>query len=118
MIAGSEFGSNEGKQMLVVCALCGIKLLSAVFCAFLEETLHDAGCRPLYANPDVWMIPAIKSVGMEYWEYKLCDVGNMFVIRDDPIKTTCHTKLQFKLKDGKAKEPERYILGQPFKDRE
>ena len=33
MIAGSEFGSNKGKQMLVVCTLYGLKLLGAAFSA-------------------------------------------------------------------------------------
>ena len=46
MIAGPEFGSDKGKRMLVVRALYGLKSSGAAFCAFLAETLHDAGYRP------------------------------------------------------------------------
>ena len=61
MISGSEFGSNKGKQMLVVHALYDLKPLCVAFCTFLVEMLHNAGYRPLYADPDVWMRPAIKA---------------------------------------------------------
>ena len=46
MIAGSEFGSEKGKRMLVVWALYGLKLSGAAFRAFLADTLYDAGYRP------------------------------------------------------------------------
>ena len=66
MISRSEFGSNKGKGMLVVHMLYSLKSLSVVFRAFLAETLHDAGYRPSYTDPDVWMRPVIKSNGIEY----------------------------------------------------
>ena len=87
MLAGSEFGSKKGKRMLVVWALYGITLSGAAFRAFPAETLHDAGYRPLYANPNVWMRPAVESNRTEYWEYTLCYVNNVLVISDDPSKT-------------------------------
>ena len=52
--------------MMVVCASYGLKLLGALFCVFLAETFHNARYRPLYADPDVWMRPAIKINGIKY----------------------------------------------------
>ena len=109
MIAGPEFGSDKGKRMLVVRALYGLKSSGAAFRAFLAETLHDAGYRPSYADPDVWMRPAIKADGMEYWEYTLCYVDDVLVISNDPDKTMRRIKSQFKLKGNKAEEPEVYL---------
>ena len=41
--AGPEFGSEKGKNMLVVRALYGLKSSGAAFRAFLAETLYDLG---------------------------------------------------------------------------
>ena len=45
-VAGPEFGSEEGKTMLVVRALYGLKSSGAAFRALLEEVLYDMGYRP------------------------------------------------------------------------
>ena len=109
MIARSEFGCDKGKQMLIVHVLYSLKSSGTEFCAFLAETLHNARYRPWYADPDVWMRPAIKSSGIEYWEYMICYVNDVLVISDDPNKTMCCIKSQFKLKGNKAKELEVYL---------
>ena len=44
--AGPEFGSDAGKIMLVVRALCGLKSSGAAFRALLAETLYDLNYRP------------------------------------------------------------------------
>ena len=61
--AGPEFGSDQGKIMIVVRALYGLKSSGAAFRALLVETLHDLGYVPSKADPDVWMRPAVKSNG-------------------------------------------------------
>ena len=63
IIAGPEFGTDSGKIMIIFRVLYGLKSSGATFHALLAETLHDIGYVPLYANPDVWMQPAIKSDG-------------------------------------------------------
>ena len=49
--AGPEFGSEAGKNTLVVRALYGLKLSGSAFRAFLAETLYDLGYRPSMADP-------------------------------------------------------------------
>ena len=108
-IAGPEFGSEEGKIMLVVRALYGLKSSGAAFRALLAEVLYDMGYRPSYADPDVWMRPGIKVDGFEYWEYVLCYVDDVLSISDNPMKTMKQIQAKFKLKDDKIEEPKNYL---------
>ena len=67
MRAGPEFGSDEGKVYVVVRALYGMKSASASFQSFMAEKLDNKGFRTSVADPDVWMRPAIRSSGEEYY---------------------------------------------------
>jgi hypothetical protein len=55
IIAGPEFGSEAGTNMLVKKALYGLKSSGAAFRAFLAETLDAMDYKPSYADPDVWI---------------------------------------------------------------
>ena len=108
-IAGPEFGTEKGKIMLVVRALYGLRSSGAAFRAFLAETLDNIGYRPSYADPDVWMRPAVKANGFQYWEYVLCYVDDLLCISDNPDKTMNSIKKDFKLKDDKVEVPQYYL---------
>ena len=54
-IAGPEFGSDLGKLMIVVRALCGLESSGAAFRTLLSETEYDLGYTPSKADPDVWL---------------------------------------------------------------
>ena len=45
-MVGPEFGPEQGKFMVVVRALYGLKSSGAYFRALLDEQLHDLGYRP------------------------------------------------------------------------
>ena len=60
--AGPEFGSDEGKVMIIVRALYGLRSSGAAFRALLAETLYDLNYRPSYVDPDVYMRPAVKKM--------------------------------------------------------
>ena len=108
--AGPEFGSDAGKRMLVVRALYGLKTAGASYRSFFAEALRDLGFRPSYADPDVWMKPALKANGDTYWEYVLCYVDDVLAIHEDPrITLGLIMKKKFKLKNDKMDEPEMYL---------
>jgi hypothetical protein len=65
-IAGPEFGSEAGQNMLIKKALYGLKSSGAAFRAFLAETLDAMGYLPSYADLDVWMQPATKPDAFEH----------------------------------------------------
>ena len=108
-VAGPEFGSEQGKIMIVVQALYGLKSSGAAFRSLLAETLRDLSYEPSQADPDVWMRPAVKPDGFEYWEYVLCYVDDLLSISHDPLKTMHGVQNKFKLKDDKIAEPDVYL---------
>ena len=85
--AGPEFGSDQGKIMIIVRALYGLKSSGAAFRALLAESLHDLGYKPSLADPDVYMRPAVKSNRFKYYEYVLTYVDDVLCISDNPMQT-------------------------------
>ena len=65
-MAGPKFGLKEGSIMVIKMALYGLKSSGAAFRAKLASILNDIRYTPSKADPDLWMIPTIKSDGKEY----------------------------------------------------
>jgi hypothetical protein len=111
-VAGPEFGSEAGTIFLVKKALYGLKSAGAGFRSLLADTLIDTGYKPTKADPDVWIRPATKSDGFEYYEMVLCYVDDILSISDDPKSTLLALTSTFKLKDDKIEPPEMYLGAQ------
>ena len=108
-VAGDEFGSDAGKIMIITRALYGLKSAGASFRAFLGEHLHDMGYRPCLADPDVWLRPAVKNCGFQYYEYVLTYVDDCLAISHNPVATMKGIQSKFKLKNDKFGEPTDYL---------
>ena len=108
-IAGPEFGSDCDKIFIIIRALCDLKRSGAVFRSFLANHLHDIGCRPSQADPDLWTRAAIKSNGVKYWEYILCYINGILCISHGPIKSMKLTQLKFKIKENRIKPLTTYL---------
>ena len=80
-----------------------MKSSGAAFSAFLAETLDAMGCLPSYANPDLWLRPAMKPDGFEYYEYILFYVDDVLCISHNQWKSMKRIPEDFKLKDYKIK---------------
>jgi hypothetical protein len=76
-----------------------LKSAGAAFRALLAETLHDMGYRPTRADPDVWLRPAVKADGFEYYELVLCYVDDVLSMSANPKTTLRGLQSVFKLKD-------------------
>ena len=110
--AGPEFGSEEGTVFLVKKALYGLKSAGAAFRALLAETLYDIGYVPTKADPDVWLRPAVKADGFQYYELVLCYVDDVLSVSADPLSTLQGLQSVFKLKGDKIEEPSMYLGAQ------
>ena len=86
-VAGPEFGSEAGTIFLVKKALYGLKSAGAASRSLLADTLMDTGYKPTKADPDVWIRPATKVDGFEYYELVLCYVDDILSISHDPKAT-------------------------------
>ncbi len=109
IMAGPEFGPEAGKNMLVKKALHGLKSSGAAFRAHLAETLDAMGHRPTYADPDVWLRPAVKPDGFECYEYILCYVDDVLCMSHNPMKSMKQMQSDFKLKDNKIEPPDMHL---------
>ena len=112
IIAGPEFGSLEGSIMIIRKALYGLKSSGAAFRAHLAETLYDLSYIPTKGDPDVWIRPAVKPDGFEYYEMTLVYVDDIMCISHDPRATMESIQNTFKLKDDKIEKPTGYLGAQ------
>ena len=109
--AGSEFGPNKGKVYIVVRALYGLKSSGAAFRAFLAERLDDMGFKSTNIDPDVWIRPAVKHDGEEYYEYILVYVDDILAISCDATSVMLEIAEKFKFKKDAITPPEIYLGG-------
>jgi len=110
--AGPEFGpEDEGKLVIIVRALYGLKSSGAAWRAHFAKTLEDLGFKNCYSDPDVWRRPAVKQDGTKYYEYILVYVDDQLMISENPKAITDALQappFNYELKDiGPA--PKRYL---------
>ena len=108
-IAGAEFGDDQGKVMVIVRALYGLKSAGASFRAFLAEHFVEMGYRSTLADPDVWIRPAVKPNGEDYYEMLLTYVDDILCVSHDSMKTMQQIQQKLKLKNDKYEPPNDYL---------
>jgi hypothetical protein len=109
-IAGLEFGpENVGRPVMIVRALYGLKSSGARWRDHMAATIREAGFFNCLADPDVWMRPAVKPTGDEYYEYILCYVNDLLVISHDAQAIMTHMSKHYTLKEGSVHEPDVYL---------
>jgi Reverse transcriptase (RNA-dependent DNA polymerase) len=109
-IAGKEFGPDEEGMTMKICrALYGLKSSGAAYRAHFAATLTELGYTSSRADPDVWMRPAVKPNGFEYYEYLLTYVDDCLILSHNPkqITQSIETEYKYRLKD--VGEPTRYL---------
>jgi len=107
--AGPEFGAElQGRNVLIVQALYGLKSSCTAWHSHLANTLHQMGFTSSLAAPNVWFKPAIKSNGFEYYEYIIVYVDDLLVLSHKAEKIMKALGDFYRLKDGYAK-PEHYL---------
>ena len=107
--AGAEFGSRKGRPVKVVRALYGLKTSGTSWRATLVATLTEMGFSLSKADADVWMRPATKPNGFEYYEYLLVYVDNVLAISHDPKPLIEEIGKMYELKKGSVGPPTRYL---------
>jgi len=100
-IGGKEFGSDEGKHILIVRALYGLKSSGAAWHKHLAQTMNDLNFTPCRGDPDMWMRAATKPDGFKYYEYVLIYVDDILVISHLPSAIMNVLSLHYKLKEGR-----------------
>ena len=109
MIAGPEFGADEGKTFLVVKALYGLNSANFSFRSHMAEQLVNLGFQSTMADPDVWLRAASKDDGEQYYEYVLMYVDDIIAFSCDPKVILEEVQKTFKLINDRIKPPEFYL---------
>jgi hypothetical protein len=78
-IAGPEFGKLQGRKLIIVRALYGLKSSGAMWHLQLAENLRDMGYRPTKADYDYW----IRDMD-DHYEYVAVIVDDLLVFSRDP----------------------------------
>ena len=71
--------------------------------------LHDIGYTPSKSDPDVWLSPAVKPYGAEYYEMLLCCVNDVLAISDMRMRMMEGNRSVFKIKDDKTEVPDVFL---------
>jgi Reverse transcriptase (RNA-dependent DNA polymerase) len=108
-IAGPEFGSDQGRPMLIRRALYGLKSSGAAWRAHFAQTLLTLGYKSSLADPDVWLRPQQKPDGNKYYEYVLVYVDDVLHLSHDPNPTMQAIGKAYRIKEGSLGEPKRYL---------
>jgi Reverse transcriptase (RNA-dependent DNA polymerase) len=107
-VAGPEFGSDEGKVMIIKRALYGLKSSGAAWRAMLAGTLSDMGFTSMKADPDVWFRGQVGPMG-KYYEYVLIYVDDILCISHAPKDVMDVLSQTYRLKEGSVGPPSRYL---------
>ena len=70
---------------------------------------HEFLYVPSKAYPYVYIRPAVRPDGSEYYDMEFCYVDDVLVIAAEPMKTMDGVRVVFKLKGDKAEMPDMYL---------
>ena len=108
--AGTEFGDNKGKKVIIVKALYGLPGSGNAWRAALADVLRNfMGYTSSLADPDVWYKAETKTNGEQYYSYILCYVDDVLLIHETPQKLMDMLESKYPLKSDKPGEPMVYL---------
>jgi hypothetical protein len=113
IICGPEFGlENVGRKALVRRALYGGKAAGRDFRNHLAACMRHLEFVSCPADPDVWMRPAVKSNGDEYYEFVLLYTDDVLVVSENGERLL-RDKIgkYFELKEASIGPPKQYLGG-------
>jgi len=108
-IAGPEFGSLQGKVMIIKKALYGLKSSGAAWRAHMAQTLRDLGFKSTLGDPDVWIREAMKPNGFKYYEMILIYVDDILHLSHQPNVVMDAIGKIYRIKEGSLGPPTRYL---------
>ena len=113
IICGAEFGiENLGKRALITRALYGGKAAGSDFRNHLRHCMRHLNFEACLADPDVWMRPAVKANGQDYYEYVLLYTDDTLCISEN-AEHILRNEIgkYFELKEESIGPPKLYLGG-------
>ncbi len=108
-MAGPEFRELQGRTMIIVRALYGLKSSGAAWHEHFANTLYDMNFKPSYADPDVWIQPEVKPNGFTYYEYIFVYVDDLLILSHQSKTIIRVLKSIYRLKDDEVGVSKTYL---------
>ena len=109
-IAGSEWSANDGRNIIIVRALYGLKSSALAWRNHLVDTLSNVmGFKSSLADPDVWLKPAVAPDGSKYYSCILIYTDDILVLDKFPQKYMDMLKERYTVKPSSIGEPTTYL---------
>lgn len=106
---GVENGEDRGKVCVLVRALYGLKSAGASWRTTLANVLRDLGYESTKADPDVWIRPAMRDDGFEYYEMLFVYVDDILSVSHKAKERIAEITEFYKAKDGSIQPPKIYL---------
>jgi hypothetical protein len=106
---GEETGQHKDKMIVIVHALYGLKSPSVHWREHMVQTLCNAGFAACKADPDLWLRPAMKPDGTEFYEYILYCVDDCCYSGLEGLEFMGYLASVYALKEGSVKVPKTYL---------
>jgi hypothetical protein len=107
--AGPEWGEHEGKTVLIVRALYGLKSSGQAWRTMLSQSLQEMGFSSSLADPDVWYKPNTKPDGFQYYSYIMVYVDDLMIIDQNLMHYMSQIQSRFKVKENSIGPPSVYL---------
>jgi hypothetical protein len=108
-VGGIECGEDQGKVLVLVRALYGLKSAGSSWRSALAQALRDLGFESSLADPDVWLRAAVRDDGFEYYEMLLVYVDDILAVSHKAKEVIDSIGKYYKVKPGSDKAPEIYL---------
>ena len=109
-IAGPEWGAQQGRTVMIVRALYGLKSSALAWRNHLADVLHNQmGFQSSLADPDLWFKPSTTPDGRDYYSYILVYVDDILVMDHDPKRFMLQLQSSYTVRKDTIKVPDQYL---------
>ena len=104
--------TSKVQNVIVVRALYGLESASTSFRSFMAKKLDEMGLKSSKGDFDIWMRPAIKGNGIEYYEYVMLYVDDVMASSHNALDLMKELGRGIKYKNDLIEPPSNYLGAQ------
>jgi hypothetical protein len=109
-VAGPEWGARQGRRVVIVRALYGLKSSGAAWRDHLADTLRNKlKFKPSYADQDVWYRAETKADGTKFYSYILVYTDDILIVHTEPMRYMEMLKDNYRVKPESIGPPKIYL---------